>query len=122
MFIRSILIAISLSLTVVAPASGQDFNETLKSQLAAGQNISTANSLMVEASLILKSLDATTPDIVEFQSLARAHALLQKIIDEHTNSDLAVALVTGQAIGRVTLEEVSERLAAKKRKINKIRK
>ena len=121
--LRIILIAVALSLAAIAtPASAQDLNETLKNQLAAGQNLSTANGLMVKAALILQSLDATTPDIVAFQSLARAHALLQKIIDEHPNSDLAVALVTGQAIGRISLEEVSARLAAKKREINKIRK
>jgi hypothetical protein len=66
-----------------------------------------ANRLFVETVQLIQSADATLNEDEKLERLGNALSKLNRIIDKHPTSDLAVRLISGQEIGSVSLALVS---------------
>ena len=76
----------------------------------AGPQDAAANRLFVEAVKLSERADAERDSVRRRDLLREAFARLERIVDEFPDSDLAVKLITGEAIGRFDPGEVRERL------------
>ena len=85
---------------------------------ALGDDVGEANRLMIDAVRAVESVQGETDVQQRYERLKRALAKLTEIVEEHPSTDLAVRLITGQAVGGVSLDAVETRIEEEKRKID----
>ena len=73
---------------------------------ALADDTSSANRVLVETVKLLQSAERTLSVDAKLGRLETVQHNLRTIIDHHPSSDLAVKLITGQAIGNISLESV----------------
>ena len=75
---------------------------------ALADDTSRANELLVEAVQLLQSAESTTDAAERLRLSEEALGNLNKIVERYPSTDLAVKLITGQAIGNISLAGVAE--------------
>jgi len=74
---------------------------------ALADDVGKANALMVEAVQLLQSAGGAADAMERFRLSEEALGNLNEIVDRYPTTDLAVKLITGQAIGNISLEGVA---------------
>ena len=75
---------------------------------ASADDSAQANKLLVEAVTLIQAANTKQTPAEKMSLLKDALAKLNKIVQNHPSSDLAVKLITGQQIGNISLSTLSE--------------
>ena len=75
---------------------------------ALADDTENANELLVEAVQLLQSAEGTADAAERLRLSEEALGNLNEIVKRYPSTDLAVKLITGQAIGNISLESVAE--------------
>jgi len=74
---------------------------------ALADDIGEANELLVEAVQLLQSAEGTTDAMERLKLSEEALGNLNEIVERYPSTDLAVKLITGQAIGSISMADVA---------------